>query len=536
MTATSSGPPSDLVELFASAEVPIRLAHEVFARLGPGAARELRDNPWRLLAVPGVRPEQADFFARRLLGADAAPHDPRRVGGLAVHLLLRAAGDGHTVTPAKSLLSALEAYDPGDAVEAVRAAIGAGEIVAIMDEASETEMLGLASLASAEEALAEGLARLTAMADPLPPLEQGDLPAEALEHGVSLLTGPPEAIEEAVRALAGDPRVIVTGATDRAVENLGGGMSVHRLLEPGADGYARGVDHPLEADLVIVTEANTLDIERAAALVDACMDGTHLVLAADPAAPAPLAAGRVLGDAIACGVLPVARLSPEPGGAIGRVAAAAREGGLVPVDPADREVVIVPAGEAREAAHRAVQLVTDSIPRALGIPAEDVLVVTPAQRGEAGANALNHALKERLNPGPGPYDTGDRVVVVTDLPQAAAGEFGTVVAAKPDEGAVEVAFPSGTASVPGASLRHGWAVTVHRAQGTRWPAAVAVLPGEAAGALTRPLLVGAFTRARRHLSVVHAAGPELARAVREREEPARRTRLAALLRENLADL
>jgi exodeoxyribonuclease V alpha subunit len=534
MTDTSSTPPADLVELFASAEVPARLAHQAASRLGPGAARELRDNPWRLLAVPGVRPEQADFFARRLLGAEAAPHDPRRVGALAVHLLVRAAGDGHTVTPAKSLLSALETYDPGDAVEAVRTAIGAGEIVAVMDEASETELLGLASLAAAEEAVAEGLARLTAMADPLPPAD--GVPAEVFEHGVSVLTGPPEAVEEVVRALASRPGVVVTAATDRAAADLGGATAVHRLLEPGPDGYARGVEHPIEADIVVVAEANTLDVERAAALVEACMDGTHLVLTADPVAPSPLAAGRVLGDAISCGVLPVVALPAEPGGAIGRVTAAAREGALVPVDPADREVVIVPAGEAREAAHRTVQLVTDSIPRALGIPAEDVLVVTPVRRGEAGADALNQALKARLNPGPGPYDAGDRVVAVTDLPVAAAGEFGTVVAAKPDDDAVEVSFPGGTASVPRVSLRHGWAVTVHRAQGTRWPAVVAVLPGEAAGALTRRLVVGAFTRARRHLSVVHAAGPELVRAVREREEPARRTRLADLLRENLADL
>ena len=103
-------------------------------------------------------------------------------------------------------------------------------------------------------------------------------------------------------------------------------------------------------------------------------------------------------------MIPVAALpAEEDGDAIERVTAAAREGGLVPVDPADRTVVIVPAGDAREAAHRAVQLVTDSIPRALGIPVEDVLVVTPAQRGEAGANALNQALKERLNPGPGRF-------------------------------------------------------------------------------------------------------------------------------------
>jgi exodeoxyribonuclease V alpha subunit len=531
MSETPWDPPADLVELLASADVPARLAYPVFVRLGRGAAVELRDNPWLLLRVPGVRPEQADFFARRVLAGDAAPQDPRRVAELASHLLLRAAGDGHTVTPAKSLLSALDAYEPGDAVAAVRAAIGAGDIVAVMDEASETELLGLAGLAAAEETVAEGLARLTAMADPLPPV--GGVPAEVFEHGVSVLTGTPEAVEEVVRALGERPGVIVTAATDRAA---GGGVSLHRLLEPGPDGYARGVDHPIEADIVVVTEANTLDVERAAALTEACMDGTHLVLAADPAGPAALGPGRVLGDTLACGALPVVSLPGGTGGAIARLAAAAREGTLAPVDPADREVVIVPAGEAREAAHRTVQLVADSIPRALGIPAEDILVITPAQRGEAGANALNQALKERLNPGPGPYDRGDRVVAVTDLPLAAAGEIGTVVAAKPDEDGVEVTFPAGTVTVPGAALRHGWAVTVHRAQGTRWPAAVAVIPGEAAGALTRPLIVGAFTRARRHLSVVHAAGPELARAVRERAEPSRRTLLAELLRGNLADL
>src|SRR5881394_608176 len=110
---------ADLAELFASAGVPARLVPEASARLGPAVAKELRADPWRLLCVPGVRPEQADFFARRILGADAAPHDPRRATALATHLLLRAAGDGHTVTPATALLSAIEAYDPGDAVEAV---------------------------------------------------------------------------------------------------------------------------------------------------------------------------------------------------------------------------------------------------------------------------------------------------------------------------------------------------------------------------------------------------------------------------------
>lgn len=534
MSETFSGPHRDLAELFASADVPARLVPETLARLGDGAAKLLRDDPWRLLEVPGVRPEQADFFARRLLGGEAGPHDPRRAAALSRHLLLRAARDGHTVTSAKAVLSALEALDPGDAVAALRAAIGAGEIAAVMDEPSQTEFLGLAALTAAEETVAEGLARLTATADPLPAVD--GVPAAVFEHGVSVLAGPPEAVEDVLRALAGADGVIVTAPTDRAAREAGGATSLHRLLEPGGDGYTRGEDRPLEADIVVVAEAGALGVEQAAALVDACMDGTHLVLAGDPAGPAPMGAGRVLGDVIASGVVPVTEPPAEPRGVISRLAAAAREGTLAPVESPDREVVIVPAAEAREAAHRAVQLVTDSIPRALEIPSGDVLVVTPVRRGEAGADALNRALKERLNPGPGPYDPGDRVVAVTDLPAAAAGEFGTVTAARPDEGALRVAFPAGETTVPASAVRHGWAVTVRRAQGTRWPAVVAVLPGEAGGALSRPLAVGAFSRARRHLSVVHAAGPELARAVRERTAPPRRTRLAALLRENMADL
>lgn len=534
MSESFSGPYGDLAELFASAGVPGRLVPETLARLGADAATVLGGDPWRLLEVPGVRPEQADFFARRLLGAEAGPHDPRRAAALARYLLLRAARDGHTVTSAKAVLSALEALDPGDAVAALRAAIGAGEITAVMDEPSQTEMLGLASLTAAEEAVAEGLARLTATADPLPAVD--GVPATVFGQGVSVLAGPPEAVEHLLRALAGADRVIVTAATDRAARAIGGTMSLHRLLEPGRDGYARGEDRPLDADVVVVAEAGTLGAEQAAALVDACMDGTHLVLAGDPAGPAPMGAGRVLADAIASGAVPVTELPAEPRGVIDRLTAAAREGTLLRVDSPDREVVIVPAAEAREAAHRAVQLVTDSIPRALGIPSGDVLVVTPVRRGEAGTDALNRALKARLNPGPGPYDPGDRVVTVADLPAAAAGEFGSVTGVRPDEGVLTVRFPSGEATVPVSAVRHGWAVTIRRAQGTRWPAVVAVLPGEAGGTLSRPLAVGAFSRACRHLSVVHAAGPELARAVRERAEPPRRTRLAELLRQNMADL
>ena len=185
-----------------------------------------------------------------------------------------------------------------------------------------------------------------------------------------------------------------------------------------------------------------------------------------------------------------------------------------------------------------VQLVTDSIPRALGIPADDVQVVTPVHKGPAGTLELNRALKAMLNPGSGTvcgFDVGDRVVATANHLEAepagfANGEVGVVAEAR--DGAVTVEFASGPAGVTGralADLRHGWAITVHRAQGSEWPAVVAVLPPEAGGMLSRPLVYTALTRAQRHLSVVHAVGPALARAVREVGARPRRTRLRELL-------
>jgi exodeoxyribonuclease V alpha subunit len=124
-------------------------------------------------------------------------------------------------------------------------------------------------------------------------------------------------------------------------------------------------------------------------------------------------------------------------------------------------------------------------------------------------------------------------VVTSALPQAATGETGVVGAVVAD-GGLEISFPAGTATVPAAllsRLRHGWAITVQRSAGTRWPAVVAVLTPDSGPLLSRPLVVTATGRALAHLSVVHAAGPALAKAVREVMAPERRTRLAGLLRE-----
>jgi exodeoxyribonuclease V alpha subunit len=623
----------DAAQLLSGCQVPARFAGPAVAILGRTAEDQLRQDPWRLLALPQIRPDQADWFARKLLRGEAGPQDERRGRALVSYLLARAARDGHTAVPAMVIAGALARFRIEDPAGAIAAAVDEGGVLPFEADPGEADpgepdagepeefaegefpdgdgpdghedaeqagagvLLALARYAMAEETLAEGLQRLAALAEPLDPAGPGPVPAPApdsgpgpgpavdldpaqeaavravTEHGVSVLTGGPgtgkSAAVAAVVAMAAERGLAValaapTGRAAKRLEELTGApaTTVHRLLgaqggtraadppaEPGGPApaspdsagwvFSRNEEWPLDEDLVVVDEASMLDAELATALVEACPDGARLLLVGDPAQLPSIGPGRVLGDIIDSGAVPVTELTrlyrQRAGGVIARLATAVRGGTLPPVDSPDREVVVLAARSSSDAAHRVMQLVTDSIPRALGIPAADIQVITPVHKGPAGTIALNQALKERLNPGPGAhrgFDPGDRVVSVANHGDAgfSNGEVGMVVG--PADGGLLVAFPAAPVCVPDkflGDLRHGWALTVHRAQGSEWPAVVAVFPAEAAGMLSRPLVYTALTRAQRHLSVVHGAGPALSRAVSTVGEPPRETRLAALL-------
>jgi exodeoxyribonuclease V alpha subunit len=593
-------PSYDAAEVLVSCRVPARYAAPAVGYLGKSAAIRLREDPWLLLSLPQIRPDQADWFARRLLGDQAHSQDPRRGRALVAYLLTRAARDGHTAVPADVILRSVARFRIDDPAAAVAAAVDDGSVIPFDEAESEgtaggsTVLLALARYALAEEAVAEGLARLAATAEPLAGADAGDqqpgsgkagpdgADGEAIEldeaqrgavaavaaHGVSVLAGGPGTGKSrtvaAVVSLAADRglRVALAAPTGRAakrLEELAGApaTTLHRLL--GAQGRSRGEavgdrragepawiftrneEWPVDADVVVVDESSMLDAELAAALVEACADGTRLLLVGDPAQLPSIGPGRVLADIIDSGAAPVAELTTlyrqRAGGVIARLATAVRGGELPRVDAAaaGHEAVVVPARGSQQAALRVTQLVTDSIPRALGIPPADIQVVTPVHKGPAGTIELNRALKAMLNPGPGAhggFDPGDRVVAVANHIDDgfANGEVGTV-SGPADEGLV-ITFADVPVIVPGkllSDLRHGWAMTVHRAQGSEWPAVVAVFPAEAAGMLSRPLVYTALTRAQRHLSVVHGAGPALARAVRTIGERPRQTRLAGLL-------
>ncbi|GAA4873251.1 ATP-binding domain-containing protein [Kitasatospora terrestris] len=651
-------------EVLTAGGAPAALAGPAVAELGEGAAQLLREDPWAVLALPGVRPEHADGFARGLLGAEAGPGDPRRAQALVPWLLEQAALRGHSAQEIGEVSAGLERLGLPDPAAALQAVVVDGRVMAFQEElpgrpgaaADEDEeppmrtVLALERLALAEESLADGLVRVmstfvpgddeeyeaargAAGDDGGRPADAGDGPADAgdgpavadgddagapsgadgdagsaADSDAADRPGPaaaagdagagdadgwvdptggapvqpgPAAWEEAagaaasssaaalIRAAAENGVVLHTGGEaargevaallaaahglglrawaatwtdqgrDGLVAMLPEGSPARERVVPlgallaGASGPGRSVDGTLSLDVLLVLDAPLLDVELAATLLESLADGTRLVLSGDPGQLWSAGPGRFFADLLAARACPAVASRTPDFGPIGELVSGIGIGELSAVEAPDKEVVILGVKDAGEAVHRAVQLLSDSIPRALGIPAEQTVLLTPGHGGAAGTRALNAAAKARLNPGPGRFggfDPGDRVV---HSPALGVNVPGRVLDG--DAAGLHLELGDGErltlSPAQAAKLRHGWAVTAHQAVGRRWPAVVAVLPEDAAAGLTRQWVYTAFGRAERHLSVVHAAGPALAQAVAERPAQDRTTRLRAILTE-----
>ncbi|WP_262058416.1 helix-hairpin-helix domain-containing protein [Streptomyces sp. STR69] len=639
VTAEPGAPATETVasvrQVLVEGGAPETLAAQVVAALGEGADDELREDPWQLLRIPGVRPEQADGFARALLGAECAPDDERRGRSVTGWLLEQAALAGHTALEASALTAALAKQGVPDPDAATQSAVAEGEVLLFQDaldepavpvqrtddEAEEEAerpvrvLIGLERYALAEESLADGLAKLINSV----PKEDGsaadweragaakgstgELIRAVAGHGLVLHTGGEASLDEpaallhaaadfglrawaaayspvgrdrftalltrsaeAAGAAPGEPHRpgsdgsvpegLVTGnlaaesetgtPSGPVAENaraerhasdgpgLGDGPRVATVagLLAGAEGPGRDADGALDLDLLVVLDAPQLDVETAALLTESLPDGARLVLAGDPAVLWSAGPGRVFADLLAARACPhVVSRRPDLG-PVGELVSGIGIGELNQVEAPGKEVVIVPVRDAGEAVHRTVQLVADSVPRVIGVPAEQTVVITPGHGGAAGTRALNAALKERLNPGPGRFggfDPGDRVAYSPTPGRTVIGQ-----AVKADAEGLHLSCAGEPVVVPKErveqSVRHGWALTAHQAVGARWPAVVVVLPGDAAQALSRPWVYTAFSRADRHLSVVHGVDQALPRAVAEIPAKPRTTRLPVLLR------
>ncbi|MFE5830278.1 ATP-dependent RecD-like DNA helicase [Streptomyces sp. NPDC056508] len=391
--------------------------------------------------------------------------------------------------------------------------------------------------------------------------EQEEAVRLALTRKVAVLTGGPgcgksftvRSIVELARAKKA--RVVLAAPTGRAAKRLAEltgaeASTVHRLLElkPGGDAaYDR--DRPLDADLVVVDEASMLDLLLANKLVKAVAPGAHLLLVGDVDQLPSVGAGEVLGDLLAPG-------SPVPSVRLTRIFRQAQQSGVVtnahrinagtpPRTDGLPDFFLFAEEETEDAARVAVEVAARRIPAKFGLdPRRDVQVLAPMHRGPAGAGALNGLLQQAITParpdlpekrfGGRVFRVGDKVTQIrNNYDKGANGVFngtvGVVTALDPVEQRLTVRTDEDE-EVPYDfdeldELAHAYAVTIHRSQGSEYPAVVIPVTMSAWMMLQRNLLYTAVTRARK-LVVLVGSRRAIAQAVRTVSAGRRFTALA----------
>ncbi|MCJ0870904.1 ATP-dependent RecD-like DNA helicase [Streptomyces sp. AP-93] len=378
---------------------------------------------------------------------------------------------------------------------------------------------------------------------------QRDAVRLALTRRVAVLTGGPgcgksftvRSIVELARAKKA--KVVLAAPTGRAAKRLAEltgaeASTVHRLLElkPGGDAaYDR--ERPLDADLVVVDEASMLDLLLANKLVKAVAPGAHLLLVGDVDQLPSVGAGEVLRDLLAeGGPVPAVRLTTifRQAQQSGVVTNAHRiNTGLPPITDGLPDFFLFPEEDTEEAGKLAVDVAARRIPARFGLdPRRDIQVLAPMHRGPAGAGNLNALLQQAVTPArPGlpekrfggrVFRVGDKVTQIrNNYDKGANGVFnGTVgvvtgldleeqrLTVRTDEDE-EVAYEFAELD----ELAHAYAVTIHRSQGSEYPAVVIPVTTGAWMMLQRNLLYTAVTRAKK-LVVLVGSRKALGQAVR----------------------
>jgi len=386
--------------------------------------------------------------------------------------------------------------------------------------------------------------------------EQAEAVKLALTRKVAVLTGGPgcgksftvrSVVELATAKQASVVLVAPTGRAARRLAELTGheASTVHRLLElrPGGDPkYDR--DNPLDADLVVVDESSMMDVILANKLIKALPAGAHLLLVGDVDQLPSVGAGEVLRDLLAAGTIPRVRLTKifRQAQQSGIVVNAHRiNAGTPPQLTGFRDFfwfACEPPEEsglhpAEETAKLVVDIVARRIPATFGLdPRRDVQVLAPMHRGPAGAGNLNTLLQEALTPprddaperryGGRVFRIGDKVTQLrNNYDKGAAGVFngtvGVVTAIATEEQTLTVRTDEDESIDYDFSeldeLAHAYAVSIHRSQGSEYPAVVLPLTTSSWTMLQRNLLYTGVTRARK-LVVLAGSGRALAAAVR----------------------
>lgn len=525
------------------------LSNRIVDRYGRRAIQVVREEPYRLAEeIRGIGFRTADSIAREL---GVSLDDPHRAEAALLHLLAAAESDGHTFLPEDTLIEkGLQLDVPEDACRpAVDRLVLQAKVVRHGAGLPGARPIQSLELDRAEDDVAQRVLRFLQVAatpapDPSPDEEalgitlhpqQRHAVETALQHGISVITGGPGTGKTTiVKVLLRCARrqgqqwllAAPTGRASRRLAETTGAeaKTLHRLLEfnPRTGEFSRNELNPLDAEGVLVDEASMLDLRLMAALVDAIPDGCRLVVVGDADQLPSVGAGRVLADLIECGTVPVATLTEvyRQAAGSGIVRNAWRvHGGEAPISGEQDnpegsgapDFFLVHRSDALEAQATLLHVVASRLPKKGFDARRDIQVLTPMHAGPLGTEVLNNRLQQVLNPdGPKlsdkrPFRVGDRVMQTRNDYDVDVfnGDVGTVLDVA--GGVCTVDFDGQRVQLSGPQLDDltlAYAISVHKSQGSEYPAVVLALHRSHHIMLRRNLLYTGMTRARRFCCVI----------------------------------
>jgi exodeoxyribonuclease V alpha subunit len=528
-------------------------AVRIFKTYGTDAIQVMSENPYRLARdIRGIGFRTADTIAEKL-GIEKTAMVRVRAG--ISFALTEAMGDGHCGLPRAELIGLagklLEV--PAPLIEnALLEELAEKTVTA--DRVGEVECIFLTGLYLAERSIAEQLIRIRAGALPwaeidadkaLPWIEQrtgltlANSQAEAirlaLHSKIIVITGGPGVgkttiINSVLRILAAKGvKLLLCAPTGRAAKRMteATGMeakTIHRLLEfdPKAFGFKRNDENPLDCDLLVVDESSMVDVLLMQSLMKAVPTHAALFIVGDTDQLPSVGPGQVLADIINSGAVPVVRLTEvfrqAAESKIITSAHAINAGRLPDLAPPDGEAdfYFVPAADPEQAVPRIVELVSKRIPRRFGFdPIKDIQVLCPMNRGGVGARSLNIELQATLNPAGDKrierfgwtFAPGDKVMQIENDydKDVFNGDIGMIEDVDLDEGDVTVDFDGRTVTFLFGeldSLVPAYAVTIHKSQGSEYPAVVIPIMTQHYAMLQRNLIYTGVTRGKKLVVLV----------------------------------
>src|SRR5271163_4885277 len=525
----------------------------IYKTYGSDAVQVMTENPYRLArGIRGIGFKTADAIAMKL-GIEKTAMIRLRAG--VSYALTEAMDEGHCGLPTDKLIPLAEELLEAPQ-ELIRTALelerSEGNVIA--DTVADTACMFLAGLYRAEQAIADRLTRILngrlpwAWIDPdkaVPWVEarsrlqlaesQRDAIRLALSAKALVITGGPGVgkttiVNSILRILAAKGvKLLLCAPTGRAAKRMTEATGVeaktiHRLLEvdPKGGGFKRNADNPLDCDLLVVDEASMVDVMLMQALMKATPDNSALLIVGDIDQLPSVGPGHVLAGIIDSGAVPVVRLTE-----VFRQAAASRivvtahrlNQGLMPdlsAPTGDSDFYFVPAEDTETAVRRILELVKSRIPKRFGLnPIRDIQVLCPMNRGGAGARSLNIELQAALNPAGEhkverfgwTFAPGDKVMQIENDydKEVYNGDIGYVSDVDPEGGELMASFD-------GRSVTYGfgeldtlvpaYAATIHKSQGSEYPAVIIPVLTQHYAMLHRNLLYTGITRGKRLVVLV----------------------------------